>query len=80
MVAGLIYASALATFHADGTYGDPPLGWAPPPADASPHVEAGAVLAVAVLIEAAEIDRDVIQTLARTFMGEPIPTGEPTDD
>lgn len=76
MVASLCYEAALATFHEDHTYGDPPTGWAPPPANESPFMEAGVVLAVATLIEAAEIDREVIQTLADVFAGREAPTEE----
>lgn len=69
MVASLCFTAALATFYEDQTYGDPPTGWAPPPANESPFMEAGVVLAIATLIEAAEIDREMIQLLADVFAG-----------
>lgn len=80
MVASLCLEAALSTFHDDGTFGDPPTGWAPPPADESPFMEAGVVLAVATLIEAAELPRDLIQTLADTFAGRETPNRETSDD
>lgn len=80
MVAGLCFDAALATFHDDGTFGDPPTGWAPPPADQSPYMEAGVCLALATLIEATECDREVIQKLADIFCGRtPTTEGESND-
>lgn len=80
MVAGLALDAALATFRADGTFTDPPLGWAPPPADQSPHMEAGVALALGTLIEATECDRDVIQALADVLCGRTPTTEETSND
>jgi hypothetical protein len=79
MVAGLAFDAALATFREDGTFTDPPTGWAPPPANESPFMEAGVCLALATLIEATECDRDVIKALADVFCGR-TPTTEGNED
>lgn len=79
MVAGLALDAALATFRSDGTFTDPPTGWAPPPANESPFMEAGVALALGTLIEATECDREVIKALADVLCGR-TPTMEGTED
>jgi hypothetical protein len=70
MLAGLVIEGALNTFGEDGVYGDPPLGWAPSGDGTLAVVEAGAILAVATIIEAAGIEREPLRKLSAVFRGE----------
>ena len=80
MVASLVFDAALRSFNPDGTFGDPAVGWAPDGEGTTFIVEAGAQLAVAVLIEAIPELREMIPQLSAAFRGETTPTTEENDD
>lgn len=74
LVASLTLEAALRCLNEDGTFGDPAVGWAPEGDGTLFITEAGAQLAVAMLIDAADLGRDTIQTLADLLADRQTPT------
>lgn len=68
LIIGLTLSAGLRSLDADNNPVEPPTGWMPPPASDIPEVEAGAAMAVAVMIRTFGIDHADMIGLAKQFL------------
>ena len=59
---------------------NPRIGWLPPPASDIPEVEQGAAYAVAILIQAFDLDADVVIQIAQSLMAGAAAEAAETDE
>lgn len=68
LIIGLTLRAGLASLDANNNPVEPPTGWMPPPASDIPEVEAGAAMAVALMIRTFGIDHADVIALTKQFL------------